>query len=117
MLSISSARRLLRWTNIGLPSALLIMLLGAALAYAFDPALPMPVQIVGHALIGLSAFAVKTGYVARLAALDVLDPRPFGEPVRYLDAPPTPAALPPVPLQMIPAGRPHPVVPAARRAA
>lgn len=78
MLSDTFARRLLGWSTPALLAGLGLILGGIFLAYAGARSVPLPLQVVGHWFIGLGAFGLKTFYIARLAALDVLAPHPEG---------------------------------------
>lgn len=78
MLEIGFARRLVSWGNAGVFAGLAFLALGVCLAYVLDEALPFHVQLLGHLMVGLGAFGLKGGYIARLAALDVLKPHPEG---------------------------------------
>ena len=78
MLESDFAKRLLFWGNAAVLAGLLCLLLGGGLAYALAKGLPHSAQVLGHLLVGVGAFGLKGGYIARLAGLDVLRPHPEG---------------------------------------
>ncbi len=106
MFDQSFAVRLRRWATVLFFSALGILVLGAGLAYGLDQP-GMAVEVVGHWFIALGAFGVKVGYIARLAALDVLEPDPEGW---------TREAPPPARLERLGTGPVNPPCPRRHRA-
>lgn len=78
MFDSAFAQRLLKWSTLALTFSIFILLLGILLGYVLDPRLSMGWQMVGHYLIGAGALGIKLNYIARLAALDVLQPHPEG---------------------------------------
>ena len=72
------AARLLEWANRAFFGFLALGISGAVLAYGFGAYMTMALEGLGHWFIALGAFGVKTSYIARLAALDVLRPHPDG---------------------------------------
>jgi hypothetical protein len=77
MFNTRFAERLLHWATASLLLSLVVLAAGVLLAYGLESA-SMPTEVVGHWLIALGAFGVKTTYIARLAAQDELDPHPEG---------------------------------------
>jgi len=78
MLSHAFARRLLTWSTPVMFACLSLLVAGVALAYVWSETTSIPVQVMGHWFVGVGAFGIKTFYIARLAALDVLEPHPEG---------------------------------------
>jgi len=72
------AQRLLSWSGIALVFSLSVLTLGVVLGYVVDSWVSIGWQAVGHYLIGAGAMGIKLNYIARLAALDVLQPHPEG---------------------------------------
>ncbi len=72
------AERLLVWANRAFFGFLALMIGGAVSAYGLGAHTTMASEVLGHWLIAVGAFGVKTSYIARLAALDVLKPHPDG---------------------------------------
>jgi hypothetical protein len=78
MLDIDFAKRLLGWGDAGLLAGLVLLFTGAMLAYVLDDGLSTGVQALGHLMVGIGGLGLKSGYVMRLAALDVLEPHAEG---------------------------------------
>lgn len=72
------AERLLGWANRSFFGSLALILGGAVSAYGLGAYTTMTSEVLGHWFIAVGAFGVKTSYIARLAALDVLKPDPDG---------------------------------------
>jgi len=68
------AQRLLKWSAIALIYSITILSTGILLAYGLDARLSIGWQAVGHYMIVSGALGIKLGYIARLAAQDVLNP-------------------------------------------
>lgn len=77
MFNLTTAERLLRWATASFYLSLFILGAGILLAYGLN-APAMSAEVVGHWFIALGAFGAKTTYIARLAALDELEPHPEG---------------------------------------
>lgn len=77
MFNLTTAGRLLRWATVSFYLSLSILGAGILLAYGLH-APAMSTEVVGHWFIALGAFGAKTTYIARLAALDELEPHPEG---------------------------------------
>jgi hypothetical protein len=84
------AGRLLAWANRSFFGFLALVIAGAVSAYGLGAHTTLASEVLGHWLIALGALGVKTSYIARLAALDVLEPHPEG----WLRESPPPKALP-----------------------
>ncbi len=78
MFDIAFAQRLLKWSGIALIFSISILMLGIVLGYVFDSRVSIGWQAVGHYLIAAGALGIKLNYIARLAALDVLQPHAEG---------------------------------------
>jgi hypothetical protein len=72
------AERLLTWANRAFFLFLALAIGGAVIAYGLGTYTTMMKEVLGHWFIALGAFGVKSSYLARLAALDVLKPHPDG---------------------------------------
>lgn len=72
------AQRLLKWSGLALIFSISILTLGVVLGYVIDSHVSIGWQAVGHYLIGAGALGIKLNYIARLAALDVLQPHAEG---------------------------------------
>ncbi|MEE4173679.1 MAG: hypothetical protein V2I57_05450 [Xanthomonadales bacterium] len=72
------AGRLLAWANRSFFGFLALVFGGAVSAYGLGANTTMTSEVLGHWFIAVGAFGVKTSYIARLAALDVLKPHPDG---------------------------------------
>lgn len=77
MFNHAHAERLLKWATASFFLSGLVLSAGALLAFG-PGSVPMSAEVVGHWFIALGAFGLKTTYIARLAALDELDPHPEG---------------------------------------
>lgn len=78
MFDSAFAQRLLDWSSVALIYSISILALGVTLGYFLDSHLSIGWQAVGHYLVGAGALGIKLNYIARLAALDVLQPHPEG---------------------------------------
>lgn len=78
MLDVTFAHDLLKWSTRAIFYSFTVLLFGVCLGYLFDQYLSMGWQAVGHFFIASGAFGIKVSYIARLAAMDVLNPHPEG---------------------------------------
>ena len=72
------AERLLWWATRSLFVFLALGISGAVLAYGLGDRTTLLHEVLGHWFIAVGALGVKTTYIGRLAALDVLVPDPDG---------------------------------------
>jgi hypothetical protein len=72
------AERLLWWATRALFVFLALGISGAVIAYGLGDRTTLLLEVLGHWLIAVGALGVKTTYIGRLAALDLLAPDPDG---------------------------------------
>ena len=72
------AGRLLGWANRALLGFLALTMGGGARAYGLGAHTTLTSEVLGHWFIAAGALGIKASYIARLAALDVIEPHPDG---------------------------------------